>query len=131
MYLIDTSIWVEISQGTEKAKKCVQLISKHECYTTGIVIAEMSKWCYANSVDAKEKISWIDALCNGILEPNRISQLRTGFLWKEANKQAGKKKRNIGLVDCLIAATAEENDLTVLTKDKHFKTFEGIKKEII
>ncbi len=131
MYLVDTSAWIEILRGTQKGRKCAELIYKHNSFTIGIVIAEISKWCWVNKLDVNAKVSQVEALCGGIIEADRVSHLRAGFLWAEANRGLGKKDRPAGLIDCLIAAIAEENDLTVITKDRHFTRFTKIRKEFL
>ncbi len=130
MYLIDTSIWIEIFQDTEKGRRATRILKGLNFFTASISIAEISKWSYLNSIEILEIIIRIENT-SGILQTTRISEQKAGQLWVEANKKPGKKEKQVGLIDCIIAAIAEENDLTVLTTDRHFSKFGKIKKEIL
>lgn len=131
MYLLDSSAWIEILQGTKLGKKAAELAEQNRFFTASISMAEISKWCHLNGVDALEKLSKIEQASLEILQTTRISELRAGSLWLEVNRSLPKKTQKVGLIDCILAAIAEENDLTILTKDKHFLLFESIQREIL
>lgn len=131
MYIIDTSVWIEIFLDTDKGKKSAQMIKEQTSIFTGnITIAEISKWCYLNNIKFDEILERIEKT-SLILYTTRLSEQRAGQLCVQVNKKLSNKEKTVGLIDCIIAAIAEENDLTVLTKDRHFLKFEGVKKEII
>ena len=130
MYLVDTSTWIEIFQDTEKGKKSAKLLKESRFFTASVSIAEISKWCYLNSIDFLEIISKIEN-ASLILYTTRTSEQMAGRLWVEVNKKKQKKEKQVGLIDCIVAAIAEENDFVVLTKDRHFEKFDKIKKELI
>ena len=130
MYLLDTSAWIEIFRGTEKGKVVIRLTKNNALFTPNMAIAELSKWCYLNSQNVKKIIEQVEQKSDGILASSRVSEINSGKLWFETNKNK-KTKRNVGLVDCIIASIAQENNLTVITKDNDFNNFERIQKIII
>lgn len=130
MYLLDTSAWIEMIVGTDSGKKIKETIRGIQIFTPSVTIAEVSKWCYKQGSNSKKTIEDIEKSSIQILYTTRSSEQRAGQLCVEVNKKNLKEKQ-VGLIDCIIAAIAEENDLTVLTKDKHFLLFEKTKKEII
>ncbi|MBI4044837.1 MAG: PIN domain-containing protein [Candidatus Diapherotrites archaeon] len=130
MYLVDTSVWIEIFQETPKGKQVVIKLFNVSLFTASASIAEISKWCHLNKIDVAQKISRIE-ISSEIVHTTRFSEELAGELWVQVNKSTGKKVKQVGLIDCIIAAIAEENGLTVLTKDKHFEKFDKIKKELI
>ena len=131
LFLVDTSVWIEILKGTTQGKTAINKITNTPIFTASISMAELSKWSYLNSKNSKEILSQIENASAGIISTTRTTELRAGNLWVTVNKHRQKKLRTIGLVDCIIAATAEENCLKILTKDKDFLAFEQIENEII
>ena len=130
MYLVDTSVWVEILSGSALGKTAKGALEKNECFAIDISFAELGKWCISNGFDHQVIEELIEKSCNGILSTSKKGLLRAGILWHTANKSIG-RGRQAGLVDCIIAALAEENGLTVFTKDRHFARFPQIKKEFL
>jgi|SRR3989344_7110803 len=129
MYLIDTSIWAEILLGTPLGDKALEIIKKNECFALDITLAELSKWRISQNFSTDGIESLIDLSSNGILNCSIKGLIRSGALWNTANNTS--KGRQVGLMDCIIAACAEEHGFTVLTKDRHFSRFESIRAEII
>lgn len=130
MYIVDTSAWIEIFLGTQLGEIAKEKAKESSFFTASITIAEISKWCYLSNLDFAEIIPRVEKI-SIILNTTRTSEERAGQLWVQVNKKTPKKEKQVGLIDCIIAAIADENDLTVLTKDRHFLKFDGIKKELI
>lgn len=131
MYLIDTSVWIEILKKTDKGEAIEKKLSEVPYFTPAVCLAELSKWAYLNNLDSKDLIQTAEVASGDILATTRSSEERAGNFWVKINKETVQKGKTVGLIDCIIAAIAEENDLTVLTKDKHFGLFEQIKKELL
>ncbi len=130
MYVVDTSVWAEILLGSQLGKKAKSVLEKNECFALDITFAELSKWCISNKFDPLAIGQIIEKSCNGLLGVSKRGFLRAGMLWHSANNPL-RKGRQVGLVDCIIAAAAEENGVGVLTKDRHFTRFPGLKKEFL
>ena len=130
MYLVDTSVWAEIFIGSQLGKRTKNTLDKGECFALDISFAELSKWCISGNFDLQAMDGLVEKSANGILNTSKKGFIRAGELWHSANKNHG-KGRQVGLIDCIFAATAEENGLTMLTKDRHFAKFAGIKNEFI
>src|SRR3989344_1134400 len=102
MYLVDTSAWIEIFLGTEKGREFEEILSsENNCFSTKIVLSEISKWCSVNNLDREEKIAQVEMACEWI-EPEKEAYVNAGNLWLQANKIIGKGK-SVGLIDCIIA----------------------------
>ena len=121
--LLDTSCWVEYFEGTEKGKKLKDLMEKQNIfYTCPITIAEISVWCHKNSklpqdfIDSIKKLSIMLDMSDDILA-------ESGKIYNEERKKNGK----IGLIDCIIYATAQIHGLILLTKDTNFKNVKDVK----
>lgn len=130
MYLVDTSVWAEIFLGTRLGQKAKAILDSGECFALDITLAELVKWCVSHNFDPQEIKDVTERSSNGTLGTSKTAFFQAGMLWHIANKSKG-KGRQIGLIDCIIAAAAEENGLVVITKDRHFLHFEEISKEII
>ncbi len=130
MYLIGTSIWVEIFLGSPLGKKAKSIMEKNECFAPDITLAEVSKWCILNNFEPGQIEGLMELSCHGIISTSKKGFLRAGALWNSVNTSR-KKGRLVGLIDCIIAATAEENNLVVFTKDRHFMHFDKIAVEMI
>ncbi len=119
MILLDTWAWIEYFKKDYLVK---QIIDSHECYTSAISIAEISKWALQNSHDA-------DFLINAVKKNSIIIELEENIL-KEAGKNYVKMRKiskYIGMIDVIIYATAQLHKLQVLTGDPDFKNLPGIK----
>lgn len=131
MYLVDTSVWVELLKESEDWEKAFSHLISGPIFVSPLIITEISKWCCLNSTDPHEIVRRIENLCHGVLYTTTESEIRSAEIWVVANHGNANRGRQAGIIDCIIAATAEENGLTVLTKDRHFLLFEGIEKEIV
>ena len=119
--LLDTSCWVEYFKGTEKGKKIKELMDKQEVlYTCPLTIAEISVWCRKNNKFPQDFIRSIKNL-SIMLDMGEDVMSESGRIYHEAMKKNGK----IGLIDCIIYATAQVHGLVLLTKDEDFKELEG------
>ncbi len=131
MYLVDTSVWVELLKESEDWEKALSKLIPRAIFVSPLIITEISKWCCLNSANPHELIHRIENVCHGVLYTTTESEIRSAQMWIAVNQSNASKGRQVGIIDCIIAATAEENGLTVLTKDRHFLLFEGIEKEIV
>lgn len=121
--LLDTSCWVEYFKGTEKGKKIKGLMEKQEVfYTCPITIAEISVWCHKNNKPLQDFITSIKKL-SVMLDMSEDILAESGKIYHEERKSNGK----IGLIDCIIYATAQIHGLILLTKDTDFRNLKDIK----
>ncbi|HLC92400.1 MAG TPA: PIN domain-containing protein [archaeon] len=130
MYVVDTSVWAEILLGSQLGKRAKDILEKNECFALDITFAELSKWCISNNFNPLEIEALVEKSCNGMLGVSKRSFLRAGMLWHTVNSPK-QKGRQVGLIDCIVAATAEENGFGVFTKDRHFARFAQVKKEML
>ncbi|HIH20350.1 TPA: PIN domain-containing protein [Candidatus Micrarchaeota archaeon] len=125
MLIVDSSVWIEILKDSEKGQKAVEIIGGDPVFTAAISLAEISHWCFRYSQKTDEFLSLIILRTNDILQSNRVTEKRAGQLRFELNQNIANNEKQVGLVDCLIMALAEESGLAILTTDKHFLKFSG------
>ena len=114
MYLIDTDILIWVLRGNEKYEEFLQSLKDKNAFSISTVtIAEIYKNIYPSELLKTESV---------------LEEFLTWDVTKSIAKQAGlywqqyvKQLKNLSLTDCLIAATANVNNLTLISLNiKHF-----------
>lgn len=127
MYLIDTSIIVDIFRGNrELTEKLDKLIRIDEIYLNYIVVSELFKGAFLHS-KPKEKINQVKDFIGNfeMIDFNIESCEEFGKIYSFL-KNSGEL---IPEFDIMLASIAKASDLTLVTKDKkHFQDI-GIKVE--
>ncbi|MFH1588936.1 MAG: PIN domain-containing protein [Candidatus Diapherotrites archaeon] len=114
--LLDTYVWIELFNGTDKGEKVKQLIQSNACFTSSISLAELSEWIEKEKLNRKEILSYVKNF-SAIIEADQKTMELAGII----KVQKRKEMKGFGLVDAIILASAKEFNLTVVTGDKHFK----------
>lgn len=114
MYLIDTDIIIWVLRGHGKYTAFLQeLKNKGTLSISTITIAEVYKNIFPSEILKTEKLLLE-------LEAHDVTTLiakQGGLYWQQYSKNL----KNLGLADCLIAATANVNDLSLVSLNtKHF-----------
>ena len=118
-HLLDTWTWIEYFDAPNR--EIVDLVeSPDTTYTSIISITEVANVFTRNlsEADARRAIGAMYGL-SSIIPVDKAIALRAG-LYKRAEFEGG-------IADRLILATAEENNLTVVTGDQHFKDRSGVR----
>ena len=118
-HLLDTWTWIEYFDAPDH--EIVDLVeSPDTTYTSIISITEVANVFTRNrsAADARRAIDAMYGL-SSIIPVDKAIALRAG-LYSRAEFEGG-------IADRLILATAEENDLTVVTGDQHFKGRSGVR----
>lgn len=114
MVLLDTDIVIWVLRGEKKYVNLLQEIKQHQPLSiSAITVAEV----YKNTFPAE--ILRTEMLLNELYtwEVNQWIARRAGFYWQ----QFSKKYKNLHILDCIIAATAKEHDLQLMTLNvRHF-----------
>jgi len=114
VYLIDTDILIWVLRGNEKYEEFLQSLKDKNAFSISTVtIAEIYKNIYPSELLKTESV---------------LEEFLTWDVTKSIAKQAGlywqqyvKQLKNLSLTDCLIAATANVNNLTLISLNiKHF-----------
>lgn len=114
-FIIDTYAWIEYFKGSELGKKIKGKIEIKGNITPTIVLAEIKKHFTDYSVQSfDEKFKFIDSI-SIILPLDKNVAIEAGYIRSTTNV------KNIGIVDCILLATAKNYNIKVLTGDKHFK----------
>lgn len=114
MYLIDTDIIIWVLRENKKyADLLMNLARKGSLAISTITIAEIYKNIYPAELIKTENL--LNELQSFDITPLIAKQ--AGLYWQEYSK----KLKNLSLTDCLIAATANINDATLVSLNKkHF-----------
>ncbi len=112
-YLVDTSVWIDYLKGAGDMALMDRLIYGNHIVTNDIILTELLP-----SLIAKGEKELADRmrelkLCPLEIRWEEIRTLQTTALRKGINR--------IGVPDLIIAQNALQNDLTILTLDRHFK----------
>lgn len=118
MYLVDTCVFIDDLRGGAAARQWLGE-NRRKCSLSYIVYGELLQG--AKSSKHSQDIEDIVAMHEVIWSSREIEELGLSVL-----KQ--RSRWGLSLLDALIAATAMENDLTLVTHNvKHFKGIEGLK----
>ena len=120
-YLLDTWAWIEFYIGSEKGREVYEkLKSDEKCYTSIVSIAELSDNYISGNL--KSDMAWPEI--RGFVESKtEVINLNTEICSEAGKiKNEGRKEfPDFGLMDGIILATAKQNDLKLITGDKHLK----------
>ena len=114
MYLLDTCIIIWILRGDQRIAHHVDTLVRNELVGASVMsIAEVYQHIFP------QEIPWAEECFSSyVLYPIDQAIARHGGLyWQEFSK----KFRSLSIADCLIAATARQHELTLLTLNtRHF-----------
>lgn len=114
MYLIDTDLVIWVLRNN---LPCVEILQKFKdkapLSLSTVTIAEIYKNVFPSELARTEGV--LDEFDN--LDTTAAIAKQAGFYWQEYRKKLDK----LSIIDCIIAATAREHDLTLLTLNtRHF-----------
>jgi len=114
MYLLDTDVLIWVLRGNEKIiEKVSQLKDGSSLAISVISIAEIYKNIFPSELTTTEDYLAQHVQCNVNQKIAKIA----GFYWQQYAKQF----KNLSLTDCLIAATANVSEATLVSlNSKHF-----------
>jgi len=118
-HLLDTWAWIEYFDAPDPG--IIDLVeSPDTTYTSIITITEVAN-VFTRNLSAAKARQAIDAMyaLSSIIPVDKAIAMRAG-LYTRAEFEGG-------IADRLILATAEVNDLTVVTGDQHFKGRAGVR----
>jgi predicted nucleic acid-binding protein len=111
--IIDSSAWIEYFKGNEEYSFIKELIYNNALCTNDIILTELLP-----SIIQKKENKLADLL-------NSLRKMILLINWQEIqsiqilNLRHG--NNNIGISDIIIAQNCMQNNLKIITKDKHFK----------
>lgn len=116
MYLIDTSVWIDFFNGklsNSMKNQIISYIENDEIYYNGIILSEL----LIGTKNTNERIFIQNNFDGFIYLPFDLEDFKN--LSTYGNKLL-RKGITIPLTDLLIFYHTVENNLTIITKDKHF-----------
>ena len=121
-YLVDGDILIDISRGKQGAREYV------DAFTEGWAISQISPLELIVGARDKRELSDIDAFLSAyVIVPLRDSTGRRAYELLKLHA----KSHGLHIFDSLVAATALEEGLTLVTKNRrHFGAIEGLSLEI-
>jgi predicted nucleic acid-binding protein len=117
-FVIDSYAWIEYFKGSESGKKARSYIEESLCATSTVTLAELQekylreKW---NSFLERD-LSFISTRSTLISIDRQVA-----LLAGQINYSNKKSKKDWGMSDSLILATARINSAKVVTGDPHFR----------
>ncbi len=119
--LIDTSIWIDYFQNRSSliSEKVDKILSNNEVYVPKIVIAELIQ-----GAKSEKEISIIEDFLDAfhIVDQKKDTWLKSGRL----SYGLKKKGKTIHILDCYIAAIAQEHECKIFSLNRHFKEIQSI-----
>ena len=118
--LVDTSAWIEFFRKREPYCSAIgNWMDEDSICCTGLIVAELLQ-----GVKTEKEFGAIKDFLQvfEFLKENKE-------LWKKAGELSfnlGRKGYTVGLSDCYIAVAALENDVWILTLDKHFHLIKNV-----
>lgn len=114
MYLIDTDVLIWVLRGNKIYQDFLVKLKDEEPLSISVItIAEIYKNIYPAEMVKTENV--LNEFLN--LEVNAAVAKQAGLYWQ----QFIKRLKNLSLTDCLIAATASVNNITLVSlNSKHF-----------
>lgn len=120
-YLFDTFCWVERFQKGAKYSRVVKLMEEagEQKLVSSVSLAEISAklWAAGRSPDVHHVLGAVTRESKVVGIDEQICD-KAGEYFAKFHA-----KHNIGLMDCIIAASALVHGATVVTGDPHFKVF--------
>jgi predicted nucleic acid-binding protein len=111
--IIDSSAWIEYFKGNEEYSFVKELIYNNELCTNDIILTELLP-----SIIHKNENKLVDLL-NSLRKRILLIDWQAIQNIQILNLQHG--NNNIGISDIIIAQNCMQNNLKIITKDKHFK----------
>lgn len=122
-YIIDTSSWIDYFIENKNGRKAAKIIEDRfsECITIECTIAEIREWCFREDKEFSQAFKSVISLSN--IFPLTLSNWIDAAIIKSKIR---KKKKNIGLMDCLILAKQKEIRCKIVTSDDDFKGLKNV-----
>jgi predicted nucleic acid-binding protein len=111
--LIETSAWIEYFRGNEKYSFIDLLLDQNRVCTNDVILSELLP-----SITHKKELGLAELLTTLYTFPLTIdwNEIRAFQLMNFKNGN-----NNIGISDIIIAQNSIQNNLEILTEDKHFR----------
>ena len=123
LFVLDSFAWVEYFLGSMRGEKVKDFIESKKCVTPTIVIAELSAKYSNDKTDFTDKLKFIKFNTKVMTLTDEIAELAG-----KIKTQQRKTKKDFGLADSIIYATALLYNAKVISGDPHF---EDIKEAIM
>ena len=117
LVLVDTSVWIAFFKGDEAAKVLFPLLDSNRICTNELILAELIP-----SLNHRRELQVVDML-------QSIERTDLRIVWSQItemqtiNLKTGINK--VGIPDLIIAQNALQNNISVLSFDKHFQLMKG------
>lgn len=113
MYLIDTNVLIWILRGRSEYVHWFTSLGDQPQFLSTITIAEIYKNIFPVELTRTEEL--LDEF--NVLDVTAVIAKQSGLYWQ----QFSKRYKNLHILDCIIAATAREHNLELITLNKkHF-----------
>jgi len=127
--LIDTSIIIDIEQHNSKTLEKLKELSETHPFPAGVSFITYFEFIHGlreRSPKNKDRAMGLIEIFH-FLEPTK----NTAIILSDIKHKYGKLGKSFSLSDLIIASQAIENNMILVTKDRHFQEIEELKKIIV
>jgi predicted nucleic acid-binding protein len=120
-YIVDAYAWIEYLAGTSSGAKVNAIVGEEDCevYTCAVTVAEVVSKVAREGRDAETAHDILVRNSQVVSVDDELSKV-TGLLHAEMRKT----KKDFGLADAYVLATARRLGSRILTGDPHFEDVE-------
>lgn len=118
MLLLDTHAWIDYFSSETRKEQIKEIISEKALFTSMLSLAEVKLWLLKKGLNEEKYLMFIEENSR-LISPDKEISLLAGRIKFDA------VKKDFGMIDCLIYATALKFDLKVVTGDPHFEGLEN------
>ena len=127
MYCLDTNIIIDIFRRDENIISKIEKYWDEQIFITSITLCELYKGAYVHK-KSEQKLKILEEFLKNVevISEDVYSCQQFGLIWQKLKK----KGTQINDFDIMIASIVKSHNLTLITRDKHFKNLD-IKTKII
>ncbi len=112
MVMVDTSVWIDYFRGRAEARALDALIDTNQVCTNELVLTEL-----VPALVHRRQTDLVDLLFT-------LARVPLSIDWAQIRTYQGTNLKNgfnhVGIPDLILAQNCLQNNLTLLTQDKHF-----------
>lgn len=121
--VFDTYAWIETLEGTARGEEIAALLAAHDVATPTVVLGEIA------DVVGRRKPEHVPASVEAVMSTSILLDLPSEIAVAagELRTELRPRRRGIGMIDCIVLATARHIGAEVVTGDPHLRDLDGVR----